>query len=72
MRAENFIPMPKILKQVLSFAENAEISAIQLDKLLLQAAAQPLRARTFEGHPACSFWDNGVKYEVRVEIKKAI
>jgi methionyl-tRNA formyltransferase len=29
-----------------------------------------LRARTFEGHPACSFCDNGVEYEARIEITK--
>jgi methionyl-tRNA formyltransferase len=29
-----------------------------------------LRARTFEGHPACSFWDNGVEYEARIKITK--
>ena len=31
-----------------------------------------LRARTFPGHPACYFYaDDGVKYEVRVQITKA-
>ena len=29
-----------------------------------------LRARTFEGKPACYFWDDGKKYEVRVSIKE--
>jgi len=29
-----------------------------------------LRARTFDGHPACSFFDQGVEYEVTVQIKK--
>ncbi len=29
-----------------------------------------LRARTFQGHPACWFEDNGAEYEVRVEIRK--
>jgi methionyl-tRNA formyltransferase len=29
-----------------------------------------LRARTFPPHPACHFFDQGEKYEVRVEIKK--
>lgn len=29
-----------------------------------------LRARTFPGMPACSFVDNGVAYEVRVELTK--
>lgn len=29
-----------------------------------------MRARTFEGYPACSFSDNGVEYEVRVKITK--
>jgi methionyl-tRNA formyltransferase len=28
-----------------------------------------LRARTFSGHPACNFEDDGKRYEVRVEIK---
>lgn len=30
-----------------------------------------LRARTFAGHPACRFIDDGQTFEVRVEIKKA-
>lgn len=30
-----------------------------------------LRARTFKGHPGCRFSDNGVEYEVRIEITKA-
>jgi methionyl-tRNA formyltransferase len=29
-----------------------------------------LRARTFEGHPACRFSDFGATYEVRIEIRK--
>lgn len=29
-----------------------------------------LRARTFEGHPACSFRDNEVEYEVRIAITR--
>jgi methionyl-tRNA formyltransferase len=29
-----------------------------------------LRARTFPGHPACYFEDNGKEYEVRVEITR--
>lgn len=29
-----------------------------------------LRARTFRGRPACSFSDDGVEYEVRIEITK--
>jgi len=29
-----------------------------------------MRARTFEGHPGCSFCDNGVEYEVRIKITK--
>ncbi|WP_051411121.1 formyltransferase family protein [Synechococcus sp. CC9616] len=27
-----------------------------------------LRARTFQGYPACRFLDNGVEYEVRIDI----
>lgn len=29
-----------------------------------------LRARTFEGKPACYFWDSGKKFEVRVSIRE--
>ena len=29
-----------------------------------------LRARTFEGHPACSFCDDDVEYEVRITIAR--
>ena len=31
-----------------------------------------LRARTFPGHPACSFCDDEVEYEVRVEIRRKV
>ncbi len=31
-----------------------------------------LRARTFPGHPACWFEDNGEKFEIRVEITKSL
>jgi len=29
-----------------------------------------LRARTFTGHPACYFNEDGVKYEVRIDIRR--
>ena len=29
-----------------------------------------LRARTFEGHPGCFFFENGNKYEISITIKK--
>jgi len=29
-----------------------------------------LRARTFPGYPACSFYEHGQEYEVRIEIRK--
>ncbi len=30
-----------------------------------------IRARTFEGHPACWFVENGTKYEVRIQINES-
>ena len=30
-----------------------------------------IRARTFEGHPSCFFWENGIKYEIKIKINKA-
>ncbi len=29
-----------------------------------------LRARTFEGYPACYFYDNGIEYQIRVKIER--
>lgn len=46
-------------------------SAIDLNKAYLaRDLLNLLRARTFPGHPACTFSDGDATYEVRVEIKR--
>jgi methionyl-tRNA formyltransferase len=46
-------------------------SSIVLDKnYLARDLLNRLRARTFPGHPACTFMDGDDAYEVRVEIKR--
>lgn len=46
-------------------------SSIELNKsYLARDLLDLLRARTFAGHPACSFADGNDVYEVRVEIKR--
>ena len=53
-------------------AKELEIaSQIDLDKSYrARDLLNLLRARTFPGHPACTFTDDDVEYEVRIEIKK--
>jgi methionyl-tRNA formyltransferase len=57
-----------------SFHRAAEIvaaSRIDLDRSYTgRQLLNVLRARTFAGHPACKFTDDGREYEVRVEIKE--
>ncbi len=46
-------------------------SKLDLDKLMtVRAILNILRARNFEGFPACNFTDNGNVYEVRISINK--
>lgn len=48
-----------------------EASRIDLDEVYVaEDLLNRLRARTFPGHPACWFEDNGVTYEVRIEIRR--
>jgi len=52
-------------------SELEKASCIDLDKqYTARHLLNWLRARTFPGYPACHFYENGQKYEVRVEIKK--
>ena len=57
-----------------SFHKASELepaSRIDLDCLYFgRELLNKLRARTFPGHPACYFEDEGVTYEVRIEIKR--
>ena len=57
-----------------SFHYSKEIeqsSLLQLDQTIkVRELLNLLRARTFEGHPACRFEEDGIEYEVRVEITK--
>lgn len=47
-------------------------SVIDLDEpTTARALLNLLRARTFEPHPACRFFDSGDTYEVRVNIRRA-
>lgn len=52
--------------------ELERVSEIQLDKKYTgREILNLLRARTFKSHPACYFFDDGEKYEVRIDIKKS-
>jgi methionyl-tRNA formyltransferase len=52
--------------------ELEEASRIELDQsYTARALLNLLRARTFQPHPAASFSDEGTRYEVRIEIKRA-
>ena len=57
-----------------SFHFSSELEAasrIALDELVTaRQLLNLLRARTFEGHPACSFCDDGVEHEVMIKIIK--
>jgi len=57
-----------------SFHISSELEAasrIALDEpITARRLLNLLRARTFEGRPACSFCDDGVEYEVRIKITK--
>jgi methionyl-tRNA formyltransferase len=46
-------------------------SLIKLDELYSgRELINLLRARTFSGHPGCWFIDNGIRYEVSIEIRR--
>jgi len=48
-------------------------SVIQLDKsYMARDLINLIRARTFPGHPACRFSDNGKEYEVRISIERKL
>jgi methionyl-tRNA formyltransferase len=50
-----------------------EASRIDLDNIYTaRKLLNLLRARTFPGHPACEFIENGLAYEVTVKIKRKI
>ena len=49
------------------------ISASKLnldDEISIREVFNLLRARSFKGYPACSFEENGVEYEVRINVSK--
>jgi methionyl-tRNA formyltransferase len=54
-------------------SEINEVSYINLDDTYIaRDLLNLLRARTFRGHPACWFEDDGDEYEIRVEITRKI
>jgi methionyl-tRNA formyltransferase len=57
-----------------TFHHSSELEAASVIDLEKTYAARDLlnllRARTFPGHPACTFSDGDASYEVRVEIKR--
>ena len=51
--------------------EIEQSSLLQLDQTIeVRELLNLLRARTFKGYPACRFEEDGIEYEVRVEITK--
>lgn len=52
-------------------SELTKASLVSLDKLTTaRDLLNRLRARTFSGHPACSFIDDDIEYEVVIHIKR--
>ncbi len=52
-------------------SELGPASTIQLDEpTTARRLLNLLRARTFAGHPACTFVDGGIEYEARIKITK--
>ncbi|MCP9830094.1 hypothetical protein KBZ14_04335 [Synechococcus sp. HJ21-Hayes] len=73
IREQKLATKPQVLsKGSIHFSSELEAaSRIALDEpTTARQLLNLLRARTFEGHPACSFCDNGVEYEARIEITK--
>lgn len=58
----------------LHFANELEpASVIDIDKsYIARDLINLLRARTFQGHPACRFSENGETYEIRITISKVL
>lgn len=54
------------------FATELEMaSQIKLDqRYIARDLLNLLRARTFDGHPACSFTEGGIRYEVSIHIRR--
>lgn len=51
--------------------ELKQASTINLDETTsARQLLNVLRARTFPGHPACTFIEDGLEYEVRIQITK--
>ena len=73
LRSGEFEERPQILTEG-SFHYGLEIeeaSHIDLDRTYqARDLLNRLRARTFSGHPACSFVDAGERFEVRVDIRR--
>lgn len=61
--------------QLASFHHSSEMdreSRLELDRqYTARQLLNLLRARTFAGHPACWFEDQGERYEVRIDIKRS-
>lgn len=75
IREKRFSAIPQDLsKGSLHYASELEAaSVIDLDQpTTARQLLNLLRARTFRGYPSCSFFDHGVKYEVRIEITKKL
>jgi methionyl-tRNA formyltransferase len=73
LRSGNLLPKPQDLaKGSVHYASELDAaSKIDLDGTLsARALLNRLRARTFEGKPACWFEDEGVEYEVRIDIRR--
>ena len=71
LRTLNFPTIPQDLsKGSLHYSSELEnASRLSLDhQITVRDILNLLRARTFEGRPACSFCDDGVEYEVTIQI----
>ncbi len=73
IRTLSFNSIPQDNKKSTMHYQSDMVSASKLEldqKFTMRKLINLLRARTFSGHPACSFKEDGVEYEVRIKITK--
>ena len=65
------IPQDNAMSTMHFQSDMINASKLNLDeKISIRQILNLLRARSFKGYPACSFEENGVEYEVRINVSK--
>ena len=73
LRSSTYKPryQPKIIGSYHHSSELINASSLCLDQpTTVRDLLNRLRARTFAGHPGCTFIDDGIKYEVTIRIER--